>query len=241
MVFLRYVFTMAKYFKQPTGLLIPPEGYDKWHVSWTLDNVLEGFKHFYKLHNRWPIGVDLRSCKFLPNPKTLERNFGGIIVVREHLGIREPHFNAGSRRSDRATNLSSRAFVLEEEIYSILVKKFHEPYVHNQGRMSLGEGKTGRADFIVYHQRGKFFVDVFFPDKEHSRFVSNMIAKVRTYKHVDQKVFLVIGNPDIAQEAIEQYLVVAKSKLNPNLTFLTKHSFTRIIGDYHPLPNPAIY
>jgi len=232
---------MAKYFKQLTGLLIPPEGFDKWHVSWTLDNVLEGFKHFYNLNHRWPIGLDLRTCQYLPNAKTLERNFGGIIAVRQQLGISEPHFNAGSRRSDKAVNLASRGFVLEEEIYTILVKKFHEPYVHNQGRMSLGEGKTGRADFIVYHQHGKFFVDVFFPDTEYSRLVNNMVAKIRTYRHVDKDVFLVIGNPDIREKSIARYLSSVKIKVNTHLKFLTRDSFLQMIGEYHSLANPETY
>lgn len=37
-----------RFYKQEKGLLLAPQGILKWHISWTLDNVLEGFKLFYK-------------------------------------------------------------------------------------------------------------------------------------------------------------------------------------------------
>lgn len=231
---------MAKFYKQEMGVIVIPKDYDRFHVSWTLNNILEGFKLFHKQHGRWPIGIDLRSCPYLPNAKTLERNFGGIVAIRKELGVAEPHFNAGSRRSNRATSLWTRGFELEEEIYTILVKRFHEPFVHNQGRVNLGEGKIGRADFIVYHNRGKFIVDVFFSDTEYSRFAINMAVKTKTYNHIDHAIFLVIGNPDISKQNIDRYLSSTKSPINLNLNFLTKQDFINTVGDFQPLENPTI-
>lgn len=226
------------FFKQEKGLLIPPPGVSKWRVSWSLDNVLEGFKHFYQEHGRWPLGNDLMSCPYLPNTKTIERKFGGIVEVRKKLGIDQPHFNAGSRRSKKASELWTRGFVLEEEIYEKLLHRFHEPFVHNQGRMDLGQGSVGRADFIVYHTGGKFFVDVFFPDDAQNRFASNVVAKVRTYQNICYPIFLVVGNPTISQQAIELHLSKMKLALNPHLTFLTKEKFLDTLGDFQPLQNP---
>lgn len=232
---------MAHFYKQEKGIINIPPGFDKFHVSWTLENVLEGFKHFHKLHGRWPIHQDLLNCDYLPTTKTLQRKFGGIVEIRKALGIDNPHFNSGKTRSDRSHILWERSFHSEEEIYLKLVALFHEPFVHNQGRIQLEEGKSGRADFIVYYQKGKFLVDVFFPDSEYIRFMNNCVQKSRTYQNINNLIFCVVSNPKITALDIEKYTSHVKNVINKNIRFLTEQNFLQVISEgdeFPPLTNP---
>ncbi len=62
-----------KFFKQEKGLLIAPEGVQKYNISWTLDNIICGFKKFFEDNCRWPLDEDMRLSPYLPNVKTLQR------------------------------------------------------------------------------------------------------------------------------------------------------------------------
>ncbi len=229
---------MAKFYKQPEGLLIPPEGFDKWHVAWTLENVLSGFKEFYRLNKRWPIGNDLPLCPYLPNVKTLERKFGGIVKIRQILGLDNPHFNRGVMRSERAGRIFSRAFTVEQQLYSELVIRFHEVFVRNQSRVVVHESKSVRVDFLVFHASGRFAVDIFFPDQEKNRFASNVTAKYKIYRGFPGLLYLVVANPKIETLVLENNMVHAKAERNNCTKLLTLQEFREEIVKYNPLPDP---
>lgn len=231
---------MAKFYKQPEGLLIPPAGFDKWHVAWTLDNVLFGFRKFLDEHKRWPTVYEIDTIPYLPSIRTLQRSFGGIKNVRQKLGVSidESDLTKGKHRSETTTMILSRGWGFEKEVYRFLVKKFFEPYVHNQSRVYVTEEKFLVLDFLVYHQQGKFTVDVFYPNERKQNFSSNINAKFRSYKDFPYKVFLVVGNPNISDEEINDNTKNAKIPRNTSATLLSYRSFQNEVGSLLPLKNP---
>lgn len=230
---------MPKFLRQEKGLLIPPPDKPKWHISWTLDNVLEGFREFNRQNGRWPMPEDLAICKYLPNVKTLERKFGGITSIRKALGITEYQYNRGLTRSEKSKMLWKRGVGVEQVLYQKLVKTFHEPFVHNQSRVCVGD-KMWRVDFLVYFQKGKFAIDIFFPEADRVHFFNNTNLKFKLYRDFPFLLFLCVGNSQITTELANEYALkyALKKEHNSNIRLITEndmwHEFTR----FHALPNP---
>lgn len=232
---------MPKFYRQESGLISIPFGYTKWQVTWTLDNVLEGFKHFFSEHGRYPMAHELVNCAYLPTPKTLDRKFGGITKIRGLLGLNDVDYRKGALRSAVSARIGKRGFDLEEEMYQMLASRFHEPFVHYQSRIALSAyGSSTRVDFLVYHRDGKFAIDVFYPDNERSRFSNNVAMKIKIYKNFPFRVYLVVGNPEIGSEMIVENQTNAVNYRNANIVMLTKEEFSKTVGEYQPLPDPYI-
>lgn len=228
---------MPIFYRQEKGLLIPPDGVEKWHVSWTLDNILSGFKKFYEEKNRWPLAVDMKICKYLPNVKTLDRKFGGITNIRKELGLPETNLTKGKTRSIKAAFLQKQGFNAEQDVYNTLAEYYHEPFVHNQARVVVNNHAL-KVDFIVYHNKGKYAVDVFFPDKETSRFRCNVNMKLRTYTNFPFKIYLCVFNPEITKSDVMEANSVLLKHSNRLVEIVLLSEFQRLIYDYTPLKDP---
>ncbi|MFA6271560.1 MAG: hypothetical protein WC693_00435 [Patescibacteria group bacterium] len=228
-----------KYYKQENGLIDIPSGYDKFHISWSMDNVLSGFRQFYKENDRWPVASDMNTYKYLPNVKTLNRKFGGITNIRKELGLVETNYTKGVTRSKKSKVLWDRGFKAEQDVYAILKEYYHEPFVHNQARVVVGDN-TLKADFIVYHKSGKYAVDVFFPDSEISHFTNNLIHKIRTYKNFPYKIYLVVSNKEISESTIEERAKTLRVSQNINIKLVSFNTFVKEISKYKALSDPYL-
>ncbi|MBI4092753.1 MAG: hypothetical protein HY420_02390, partial [Candidatus Kerfeldbacteria bacterium] len=222
------------YYRQEKGLLHRPLNKPKWHISWSLDNILEGFKEFFRVNNRWPVASDLVICDYLPNVKTLERKFGGIVKIREKLGLENAHFNKGQWRSERSKLLWKRGYFAEQSLSSLLIEYFGEPFVHNQARVVINENQWVKVDFLIYHKTGKFAVDVFFPTNDRQHFSSNVSAKYRTYKDFIFTIFLVVGNNAITSEFIKENIDSALHERNKKVKLISLNDFLKEVGKYEP-------
>lgn len=228
----------ASFLRQEKGLLIVPKHIQKYRVSWTIDNIICGFKNFFEQNQRWPVAVDMRFCPYLPNVKTLERKFGGIKRVRLIMGLEKVDYRIGETRSEIAKVIGQRGFQVEEDLYKILINRFHEPFVHCQSREVIEKIRLN-LDFVIYHKSGKFAVDVFYPDSDYYRFAGNLSMKYSTYKKFPYILFLVVANVDIEERNIEKYLDSEKRKnFNSKLITLTYKSFLNQINFFRPLDDP---
>lgn len=226
------------FYHQEKGLLIKPKNTPKWRISWSIDNILEGFKEFFRIHQRWPIGQDLDHCEYLPNVKTVHRKFGGIINIREKLGLSEVDYRIGIRRSNTSKEIGQRGYNAEQTLYMILLKKFYEPFVHNQSRVVLTNGSWVKVDFVVYHKHGKFAVDVFYPKADNIHYSNNIAIKYKTYINFPFTIYLVLANELITSEMLKLNETAAKNWRNKNAILFSYRAFIDKIGEYSALPNP---
>ncbi|MDD5567302.1 MAG: hypothetical protein PHH01_03860 [Patescibacteria group bacterium] len=234
------------FYRQEKGILIVPEGKSKFNVSWSLDNILCGFRKFYEEHNRWPDFVDINSCIYLPNVKTIERKFKGITNIRNLLGLRDLDRRKGDIRSKMTSLIGERGYNLENYEYKILINRFHEPFVHNQARVVLdmnskivNKSKTLNVDFLIYCKEGKFSIDVFYPSKDIHHFSNNVSMKYNIYKNFPLKIYLCVGNPDIDNIMIEKNMSNAKYKREENIELVTLNNLNNnILKKYTPLKDP---
>ncbi|MFH1535198.1 MAG: hypothetical protein ABIF80_04415, partial [Patescibacteria group bacterium] len=176
-------------------------------------------------------------CEYLPNVKTLERNFGGITNVRKQLGLSNIDYSKGKDRSKKSKFLQKQGFEAEQAVYEILADYYHEPFVHNQARVIV-KNKALNLDFLVYHTTGKYAVDVFFPDDERGRFTNNACVKFNTYGDFQYKVYLVVFNPKITQDDIIRVDHSIKKNRNENSILVHITEFEKVIYKYIPLKDP---
>ena len=118
------------------------------------------------------------------------------------------------------------------------MNKFHEPYVHNQSRVIIDDNLSVRVDFIVYHLKGKFAVDVFYPEENRTRFNNNVRMKYKLYKNFPFTIYLCIGNQAINNEMIKVSDKSSKELRSENVKPITYEGFIEKLGEYTPLENP---
>lgn len=101
--------------------------------KYTDEQIVEAFKSFNTAHGRYPAQCDLRSNPNLPDSKTLERRFGGIVAFRKKHDMGDD-LRKGEARSaaiSKNMNLRSKFFW---EMHEVLVARFGKQFVHREGK-----------------------------------------------------------------------------------------------------------
>lgn len=131
--------------------------------GWTLEDLESGFKKFYEEYGRYPLASDLeKSSKYLPSVRAIQARFGGIVKLRERLGLSIINYSKGSNRRQIAKTSDSRSKLAEKNIYDVLCDNFGKMFVHKQFEI---EKTRKRIDFYVFTKSGNFGVDAFFTKK----------------------------------------------------------------------------
>lgn len=228
---------MAKFYKQDTGILQPPQGFDKFHVTWSLDNVLCGFKEYFRINGHWPTYEEIAVTEYQPTVRSIQRSFGGLKKIREALGIELLDHRTGDTRRSVTEVILKQAWDDEGKMLDILEKRFGETFVHFQRAVRMSDYRIN-VDFLVFHKNGKFAVDVFFPKADKNHYINNIGAKLRVYKEFPYLVYLVITNPDISQLQLDNYLKTTQYKIKENIKLVRKEVFLNEILKYQPLNYP---
>ena len=57
---------------------------------WDLDKVKIGLDKFYREFGRYPTATEFENYPHLPSARQMQRRFGGIVQLRETLGLEGP-------------------------------------------------------------------------------------------------------------------------------------------------------
>lgn len=193
-------------------------------ATWTEKKLKVGFEKFYSIHKRYPTSHDIDSFEFLPSARQIQRVFGGLVNLRQKLGLSQTDFTKGSHSSDRARKINRRAHELELEVYNILKKQFGIECVHREHFFT--DDRRTRTDFFIYTKTDTFSVDVFYPSNR-ANLIGCLNSKMRTYKSqsMDCEVIFLMMNPDISQEEIEKILANKKNKLSVHQKVMDLNKF----------------
>lgn len=195
-------------------------------IKWTLEKIKKGFESFYKKFSRYPTATEIDNWPELPTSRQIQRKFGGLPTLREKLKLHGPYdFTKGEYSSKRASMISKRSNLQEKVVYTYLVDKFGEPFVHRE--YLFNSDRRTRTDFYVFCDNNeRFSVDVFYPNS--IRNLTNCLnIKLKGYKELEISypiIFLVMNNL-IRQEEIEQLAGKRKNKLNLNQFIMTFTQF----------------
>lgn len=200
--------------------------------AWSRDDVVDGIKKFLEENKRFPKAVEFKSCPYLPTVRSIQRTFGGLIHLKKELGVTE-NYHSGEYRSAIAKKINLRGQDDERRLGTELENIFGEVCVHYQG---LAGSKKERFDFVVFHTKGRFGVDTFFPSDVINLgiIVGN---KQKKYLLFSGPIFFVVMNEEITEDQILQILEKKDNQLRENISVLTHREFLKRMGDYQRLRN----
>lgn len=197
----------------------------KSNKKWTLEKIKEGFEAFNNEFGHYPTAHDIDGYDKLPTSRQIQRAFGGLIKLREKLGLKEVNFTKGEYSSNRAHTINQRAYKIEKEVYTYLVNRFGVEFVHREYFFS--DDRRTRTDFYVFYNGGNFSVDVFYP--KNIKIVNGCInSKLSTYSGLSEMnyptIFLMM-NELIDAEQLRRLVSNKKNKLNKNQLIMTMGEF----------------
>jgi len=200
-------------------------------TKWDLNKIKYGFEEFYKLNKKYPSALEIDKYPLLPSSRQVQRKFGGLKELRKLLGLPEEDldYTRGSVRSSVAKAIGERGKNFEKEVYSLLVGKFGEIFVHQQKPFN---NYKSRADFFIYAKDYKFGIDVFCPKDLHS-FVCCVNIKEKTYINPDFDMIFLSINPDINQSLINKF--ITRRRNNTSHKVMDFDEFKKYINTITPL------
>jgi len=179
---------------------------------WKKEELKAGLEHFYEQYKHYPTAPEIDKYTYLPSTRTIERSFGGIIRLRESLGLDGQYdLRTGIHSSERAHKINKRSHIIKHEVYEFLIKIFGKEFVHRE--YFFLDDKRTRADFFVYDQNKGFCVDVFYPSDKRN-LVGCLNSKLSKYNCIYMQQYPVIFlqmNKDIDQGIIDN---IVKNKIN---------------------------
>lgn len=206
-------------------------------IPWSLSELEAGLKHFFEEHGHYPTATEVDSYKYLPSARTIERSFGGLVVVRQKLGLGDNHdFRTGEHSSNRARSINKRAYATERVVYDYLVERFGKQFVHRE--YFFTDDHRTRADFFVYDSGNGFCVDVFYPASP--RNLSGCL-NIKLTKYGGLGVFLEYPviflqmNESISQTRLDALLKAKKRPLAAGQYLMEWNTFKEFCSSRNPL------
>jgi len=201
---------------------------------WTLEKTKEGFDKFYNEFGRYPTAFEVDDFDFLPSSRQIQRIFGGLISLRNQLGLSIENYSSGKSRSKIATDINARGRKLEIIVRDYLQEKFNEPFVHIERPVHMSS--KDRFDFYVYAKPENFAIDVFGTvDFRGLTRVMNM--KERRYRKVNmladrEKLYFIYFSEIEVRDKIFNWQLSKKNKLPSTWRILTFDEFKKEITDF---------
>jgi hypothetical protein len=195
---------------------------------WNLENLRIGFEKFFEENGRYPTASEIDKYTHLPTSRSIERSFGGLVVLRKTLGLTgQRDLRTGVHSTERAHMIGKRAHASELQVYLYLKGLFGEPFVHRE--YFFADDARTRADFFVYTAEGNFCVDTFFA--ANYRNVSGCInSKLGKYNAASMRRFPVIFlqmNPEILQREVDLLISRKEKKLTDTQSLLCWEEFEK--------------
>lgn len=193
-------------------------------AKWTLENVKDGLEYFKELNGRYPSSVEVDSFDYLPTRKTIERNFGGMVKVRQTLNLQgSSDFTKGEVRSAMAKKAFIRAQDYEREFYYYLTSKIPEVRIHEH--KIIRPGNTASDFFIYTSDNTGIMIDLFYAqDRESIR----GIVSIKTKKSLDVKVpvyYVLVGNDKFTQDDVDIIMHHRQVALPSHIKVMTEKYF----------------
>lgn len=213
-------------------------------TKWTKEKIQEGFDKFFTENGRYPTALEIDAYGFLPSSRQIQRAFGGLVKLRQDLGLEITNFGIGNERSKIATIVNHRGRNLEKKVEQVLIEHFGEHFVHIEkplnkyyiGGANSDQNNKFRADFFVYAKNYQFCIDVFYASNWYN-FVNIMNIKKPNYTGLKIDVYLVNMNDglQLTGERIATYKKKRLTQLEPNIRIMNQDIFINFIKTLKPL------
>lgn len=192
--------------------------------KWTLEDIRIGIEHYKSIFGNYPSTLDFDKVDYLPSSRLIQRNFGGIIKLRELLGLNTAaDYTKGEYRSVIASKTYKNSIKYEEEFYNYLISKIPEISVHEHKILRPG---NICCDFFIYtDQKNGIVIDIFYAQ---DIFSLARIIIIKTKRYIGLKYpiyFVLVGNRAIPQHQIDMLVKNKKILLPYNINIITEDEF----------------
>jgi len=154
--------------------------------------------------------------------------------LRRLIGLSDLHLGKGKFRSAISYRVCKRGTESEENLERELIDYFGEPFVHIEKPIGQGHRRI-RYDFFIYAKNYKFAVDIFWSETRQN-IMKNLDSKINSYQYASETLYLVMANPNISQEALDEITKSKRIKPIPkNAKLITLNNFLRTLKDIEPL------
>ncbi len=187
--------------------------------QWTKDSIHVAILKYLEDRQQMPTAKDFDSCEYLPSARYVQRNFGGLVKLREELGLEGTHnFTTGEYRSKVAGMLYAQSRDYEEAFYGYLLRQFEEIAIHEQKRLRPG---NIACDFFIYStEHTGVALDLFYAESLDN---TNKVVNIKYKRYLtltDIPIFFVLMNESITQEEIDRRMSNRKHQLPANIRVL---------------------
>lgn len=192
---------------------------------WNLENIREGMERYKILYSKYPSTLDFDMVDFLPSSRLIQRNYGGIVKLKQLLNLDDIHdFTRGEYRSKVASNMYKNAVNQEERFYNYLISKIPEIHIHEHKILRPGHVC---CDFFVYTSSSSgFAIDIFYASDlfNLSRIITNKAKRYSTLGTLPI-FFVLVDNSEISQEQVNIMVANKRDKLLQNIAVCTDEFF----------------
>lgn len=198
---------------------------------WTLEKTKEGFEKFHEEFGRYPKANEVDDFDYLPSARQIQRNFGGLVLLRKNMGLDIEDYSSGESRSKIATRINKRGVGFEIEVRDYLQEKFKDPFVHIERPVHMSS--KDRFDFYVYAKPVNFAIDVF-GTTDIRCLIKVMNMKEVRYRKInmlkdDEKLYFIYFSEFDLKDRILEWVARKKLKFPENWKLLTFDEFKKEI------------
>lgn len=105
------------------------------YQSWKIENIADGLKKFFHERGRYPTVHEIDDLDYLPTSRQIQRAFGGLVKLRQKLGLTITDYTTGACRSDIGNMAWNRALT-GLKIEAFLVNLNFENWQNNAALLS---------------------------------------------------------------------------------------------------------
>lgn len=203
---------------------------------WTVQKIKEGFERFEREYGRLPTAPEIDRLKYFPSSRQIQRKFGGLEKLREALGYKDTNFGRGDYRSKITLRVNKKGREIELKLEKILRNRFNEVFVHTE---RVFDNSKNRVDFYIYSPDGNFGIDVFYTDTIHD-LQNNINLKIDKYLKFPNQLYIVVANPNFAQEDLDKYSKEKRKPLPANIAVFTMKTLLGLVSIKTAYDDPLI-
>lgn len=199
--------------------------------AWTDKKLKAGFDAFIAEHGRLPRSYEVDESPLLPTARAIQKRYGGLKALREHLGYTDTNFGAGTHRSKIAHTVWPRGRQVEADLKTMLIELFGSDAVHTEKIFH----EKQRVDFYVSTPLGTLGVDIFFPASVRTM-QNNINIKMKKYQYFSEPLYLVVANPDIRQRELNRYTNRRVEPFAVTTKLVSLYTFKKVLKSYQEPP-----
>lgn len=199
--------------------------------NFTIADYMLAFVRFYKENNRYPTHADCDSSSYIPNGRTIIKNYKSILNLKKLLNEKYPDLKIPETRNYKPTYKETyfKRKKLNEDVYNKLLTIFPEEKITLNPL--IGSINNLKAEYGIYNTPDtKILVELILTANDAS--LKNAInQKVKKYTHPIQlnpetdRVAVVICNNDLNEEQVRIFFSNRKNTIPPFIKFYTLNGF----------------